>query len=339
MNGVVQMKLLRPLVVLLALAFASAAVPLLLRAAQFPSKKIPHIGFLSPMWPGRPDSYEAQLLRLLKLGGYAVGTDISISYRFAEGHDDRLEALAKELVHDKPDVIIAINPSAALAARNATRTIPIIFIAISDPVRLGLVKSLVHPGGNITGSVNMPSDLNSKRLELLKDALPQVQRVGILARTGNPNHQNHLAAEIAVARKLGFDARAYSVTGSEEFEQAFRDMEHDGMQAVLMMQDGVFFYAQQLLFDIALRRHIPVIADGRVYTHHGALLAYGVANYGELVSPVVADLKWILDGANPGDIPIDQPMDIGLAVNLGVARKLGLTLPPSLFIRANEVIE
>jgi putative tryptophan/tyrosine transport system substrate-binding protein len=340
-SRIVDTKLLRSLIVLLGLTFASLAVPLLLRAAQFPAKKIPHVGFLSPSWPGRPHShsYDAELLRLLKLSGTVVGRDISISFRFAEGHDDQLDGLAAELIRERPDVVIAVNPSAALAAHKATQTIPIIFVAISDPVRMGLVASLVHPGGNITGTANMPADLNQKRLELLKDALPSVRRVAILARTGNPGHQDHLADEVAGANRLGFGARAYNVIGPEEFETAFQAMDRDGAEAVLMMQDGVFFHARQLLLEIALRHRIAVIADARVYAQDGALLAYGIASYAELVPAVIADLKMILNGANPGDIPIDQPMNIGLAVNLATAKKLGVAIPRSLLVRANEVIE
>jgi putative ABC transport system substrate-binding protein len=328
----------RPILIVLALAFLAVSIPLLLRAGQ-PAKKIPHIGFLSPLWAGRPKSYEDALERALNLHGYVVGKDITIAYRFAEGHDERLDAYAAELARDKPDVIVAINPTAALAAHRATRTIPIIFIAITDPVRIGLVQSWARPGGNMTGTAQMPIDLNPKRLEVLKDALPGLRRVAILGRTGNPVHQVRLPEEVAIATTLGLEARAYSANGSEEFETVLQAMNGDGMQALVVMQDGVFFYARQRLFETALRHHLPAIADARVYAHSGALFAYGIADYNELIAPVAADLIMILEGVNPGDIPVDQPMDIGLAVNLGVAKELGVTIPRSLLVRATEVVE
>jgi putative ABC transport system substrate-binding protein len=333
-----RIRLILVVFVVLALASLGVSVPLLLHAAR-PAKKIARIAFLSPMWPGRPESYEGELERGLGLYGYVVGKDIAITYRFAEGHDERLDAFAAELVHDNPDVIVAVNPTAALAAQRATRTIPIIFVAITDPVRMGLAQSLARPGGNITGVANMPSDLNAKRLEVLKDALPELRRVAILARTGNPGHQARLPEEVAIAAGLGLDARAYSVTGPEEFEATFEAMDRDGVQAVLMMQDGVFFYTQRLLFEIALRHHLPVIADARSYAHSGALFAYGIARYGELMAPALADLIMILKGVSPGEIPVDQPMDVGLAVNLDVAKELEVRIPRPLLVRANEVIE
>jgi putative tryptophan/tyrosine transport system substrate-binding protein len=135
------------------------------------------------------------------------------------------------------------------------------------------------------------------------------------------------------------EARAYSVTGADDVEPTLTAMNRDGMQAILLMQDGVFFYARRVLLDAALRHRLPVIADGRVYAHDGALLAYGIARYDELMVAVASDLKMILNGVDAGDIPVDQPMDVGLAVNLGVAKELDLTMPRSLLVRANEVIE
>jgi putative tryptophan/tyrosine transport system substrate-binding protein len=328
----------RSILIVLALALLGLSVRLLLHAGQ-PAKKIPHIGFLSPSWEDRPNSYEAELERALSLHGYVVGKDIAIAYRFAEGHDERLDAFATELVRDKPDAIVAINPTAALAAQRATRTIPIIFVAITNPVRMGLVQSWARPGGNMTGTAQMPIDLTAKRLEVLKDALPGLRRVAILGRTGNPVHQVRLPEEVAIATTLGLEARAYNAIGSEEFETVLQAMNRDDMQALVVMQDGVFFYARQRLFETALRHHLPVIADARIYAHSGALLAYGIADYNELIVPIAADLTMILQGVNPGDIPVDQPMDVGLAVNLGVAKALGVTIPPSLLVRASEVIE
>jgi putative tryptophan/tyrosine transport system substrate-binding protein len=327
----------RSIAIGLVLAVACGAIPLLLHAAQ-PAKGIPLVGFLSPLSPRWPNSYEGRLERLLQRDGYVLGKDIAISYRFAEGRDERLDAFAAELVQQKPDAIITINPSGALAAYRATRTIPIIFVAMSQPGGLG-IRDLSRPGGNVTGVTSAPIDLDPKRFELLKDAFPDWRRVAILARSGNPGHQNRLAQNLALANRFGFTARIYNIPGPQEYAAAFATMDHDGMQAVMMMPDGIFFRSQELLFDTAMSHHLPVIADARVYARNGAVLAYGISEYAELIAPAVSDLKMILNGASPGDIPVDQAMDVGLAVNIGVAKKLGLALPQSLLTRANEVIE
>jgi putative tryptophan/tyrosine transport system substrate-binding protein len=317
---------------------AVAALVLLLPATP-ESKSLPIVGFLSPSWPPQPSQTEPRLSQELERFGYVSGRDVTILGRFAEGKDELLDPLAADLVTRKPAAIVAMQPGGALAAQRATKDIPIVFVSISDPIRMGLVSSLRAPGGNITGVTNTPVDLNRKRLEILKDALPQLQRVAIIARAGNPNSQAHLAETVAAARDIGLRARVYNVEGPGQFAETFESLSGDGMEAVLLVQDGVLFSLRREILDLALKHKIPLIADGRIYARDRALLSYGISDYSQLIASAALQVDMILKGAHPSKIPVEQPMDVGLAVNLQTARHLGVKVPLSVLRRADEVIE
>ena len=316
-----------------------AAASMLLAPPARSVGKVARIGILSPSWADNRGTVYPQFVQELQALGYAEGKNASLISRFSDGHDERLAPLAAELVQEKVDVLVAMQPSGALAAKRATSTIPIVFISISDPVRIGVVANLRRPGGNITGVANTPADLNVKRLEILKDALPQLHRVAIVARSGNPNSQAHLPDDLKAAKALGLEARVYNIAGADEFESSFDAIERDGMQAVLLVQDGVFFFQRKRIAELAVKHRLPMIADGWAYAESGAFLSYGIANYGTLSVAAAAAVDMILHGIEPGDIPIDQPVDLGLAVNLGVARRLGIPVDRALLLRSDEVIE
>lgn len=301
-----------------------------------PTKKIARIGYLSPAWPSPDQAAFEQKLRSL---GYRIGESVEVEYKFSEGSDERLEALAARLRDSHVDVIVALNPEGARAAQRATRNIPIVFVSVSDPIGLGLVSSLARPGGNITGVANMPADLNLKRLEVLKDAMPGLHRIAILVRPANPNSQLHLTSETVAAQQLGLDARVYNVGGLETFDAVFSAMIRDGMQAVLAIQDSMLFAKRQRMMDAAIQHHLPVIADSLEYAEANALIAYGVTSYRDLLERAAAYVDKILRGAKPSELPIDQPMNIELAINLKVAKELEIDIPRSMLGRANKLLE
>lgn len=325
---------------LLAVALAGVvAIGVATQTGSSASQGVKRIGFLSPTWANSQGMIYPQFGPALAAMGYVDGVNVRVIARFADGRDDRLPQLARELVAEPVDVIVTLQPSAALAAKRATSSIPIVFLSISDPMRIGLVQSLRRPSGNITGVSNTPADLNPKRLEILKDALPGVTRVAILARAGNPNSQAHLRDNIAAAERLGFSPRVYNIAGPDQFESAVLAMVDSGMQAILLVQDGVFFFERQRIIDLALKHRLPLIADGRVYARDGALLSYGISDYATLLSAAVARIDLVLRGVSAGDIPVDQPMNIGLAVNLSTARKIGIQIDRSLLRRAEDLYE
>jgi len=301
-----------------------------------PTKKIPRIGYLSPTWSSPDQASFEQKLRSL---GYRIGESVDVVYMFSEGRDDRLETIAARLRDSHVDVIVALSPEGARAAQRATRTIPIVFVSVSDPIGMGLVSSLARPGGNITGIANMPADLNLKRLEVLKDAMPGLRRVAILVRPTNPNSQLHLTTETVAARQLWLDAHVYNVEGSDTFDAAFDAMVRDGMQAVLAIQDSMLFAGRQRLMDTALRHRLPVIADSVEYAEANALMAYGVTSYRDLLERAAGYVDKILHGAKASELPVDQPMNIELAINLKVAKELEIDIPRTMLGRANKVLE
>jgi putative tryptophan/tyrosine transport system substrate-binding protein len=284
------------------------------------------------------NSEEAERFRKAILeAGYVEGRDVIIDWHIAPGETARLPALAQELVHKKVDVIVVTTTFAAQAAKRATSTIPIVMATVADPVSAGLVENLAHPGGNITGFSLMETELHAKRLELLKEALPEVTRVAVLWNPTMPSHPGAVESLNAAARPMSITLHLTAVQASEELDAAFLNIVRAHVGALYVLQDQLFTSLRPRILKLAAKARIPVVHANKFVAQSGALLSYG---------PDVADLfrraggyvDRILKGAKPGDLPIEQPTKFELVINLKTARELGLTISAPLLQRADEVI-
>jgi putative ABC transport system substrate-binding protein len=277
--------------------------------------------------------------RLRELG-WVEGRNIAIEFRYAEGRADRLPGLADELVRLKVDIITAVPTPAALAARNATNTIPIVGMSLTEPVAVGLVASLARPGGNVTGvSYTFGTEIFGKQLELLRDVAPKVRRVAVLASpTGIPAYPQMLDAVRAAARSLGLELQLLEVREPSDFDSAFAAMAKERVGALLVMGHSLFFIHRARLADLAARNRLPSMSTQEQWVDAGGLMSYG-PNFVDLYRRGATYVDRILKGAKPGDLPIEQPTNLSLVLNLKTARRLGLTIPPAMLQRADQVIE
>ena len=282
------------------------------------------------------DLFREPILRGLKDHGYVEGRNVVIDWHSAEGHVNRLPALAAELVRNRPDVIVA-GPSPAIeAARQLTTTIPIVMAPAGDPLGTGFVKSLSRPGGNITGVALLSSELSGKRLELLRELMPGVRRIGVLAHVTDPFAKPFTGQTNDAARTLGMLTHVEQVLAPAEVEAALVSMRKAGVQAVVV-QGLMGTNPEWRLGEIATRLRIPTISDAR-HAEFGGLVGYGpslAASFG-LAATYVAR---ILGGARPADLPVEQPSKLELLINLRTAKALGITVPPAVLVRADRVIE
>ncbi len=315
--------------------------PSLAAVAQQPSR-LPRIGYVSlSMASGDPRPRDAFLQGLRDLG-YAEGKNFLIEYRDAEGKTERFGALAADLVALKVDVIVAgWGTLAALAAQQATTTIPIVFGAVGDPVGEGLVASLSRPGGNVTGlSVNSP-ELASKSLELLKQAVPGMTRVALLLKPdAMPDRARKDRLELwdAAARALGVRLQVVEARRPEDLYRAFADMTKARADALTVIATPLFDTERRRLVELATARRLPAVYTFRTYVEAGGLMSYG-PDVPDLFRRAASYVDKILKGAKPGDLPVEQPTKFELAINLKTAKALGLTIPPSLLQRADQLIE
>jgi putative ABC transport system substrate-binding protein len=269
--------------------------------------------------------------------GYVEGKNIVIEYRSAEGNYDRLPDLAAELVRLKANVIVTSGTPATLAAKRATTTIPIVMVDVADPTMSGIVASVAHPGGNITGLSILGLELYGKRLELLKDAFPQIRQVAFLFNPANPVYRSVLKGMEIVARSLNVEVRPYEVRAPNEFENAFLTMVERRVDAASVSEDGMFFGNFRAIAVLAENHQVPTIG-GRDFAKVGGLIGYGVDHF-EMNRRAAILVDKILKGAEPGDLPIEQAAKFQFIVNLNTAKALGITIPPSIMVRADEVIE
>ncbi|HVJ72989.1 MAG TPA: ABC transporter substrate-binding protein [Casimicrobiaceae bacterium] len=295
------------------------------------------IGFLSGGYVATRAPREAFVDELAK-HGWVAGRNLAIEIRYAEGRYDRLPALADELVRANVELIAAGPAPAAVVAKRATSTIPIVMLTVGDPVGLGLVASLARPGGNVTGtSFDVSFDVFRKQLELLREAVPGVRRVAVLVNPANPGLKLALDAIRTSASSLGLSAVPVEARGPDDFDAAFAQIAGARFGAVLMVTEAVFNAHVAQLVSLAERHRLPTIYGVRSYVEAGGLLAYGASlENGFRRSAVFVDR--ILRGAKPADLPVEQPSQYELAVNLKTARALGLTLPPTLLSRADVVV-
>ena len=317
------------------LACILVASPLAAEAQQ--AGKVFRIGVLSPdLSPGA--GVREVLRQSLRELGYVEGLNLAIEWRDAEGKTERFDDLAAELVRLKVDVIVAIAPAATFAAKRSTASIPIVMVNTPDPVQLGLVVSLGRPGGNVTGTTTLSADLSIKQLELLKAAVPRAVRIAVLWNPSNPWHPLALKGVEAAARSLAVQLQILEVRGPEEFDSAFAAMTRKRAGAVLVLADPVTVFHRTRLADLAAKRRLPAMYGTRAYVDAGGLMSYW-AHQADLYRRVGSYVDRILKGAKPGDLPIEQPTRFELVINLKTAKALGLTIPQSLLLRADEIIQ
>jgi putative ABC transport system substrate-binding protein len=272
----------------------------------------------------------------LRMLGYVEGQNILIELRFAEGRLEAFPALAEELVQLKVDVIVAPYTAAALAAKGATSSIPIVFAAVSDPVGNGLIASLPHPGGNITGTSDVGVDLAAMRLDLLKQLVPRLKRVAALGHPADTVWEPTWREVQAAARQLRIDLVPVLVATPDQLETAFAGLNRR-VQALFVASQLLFAVHRRKVIDLASLARLPAIYESRRYPDAGGLMSYG-PNYRALYRNAARYVDKILKGARPADLPVEQPTDYELVINLKTAKALGLTIPQSVLLRTNEVI-
>jgi putative ABC transport system substrate-binding protein len=318
-----------------ALAGGLLAAPLAAEAQQ--GGKVPRIGVLWVRGPELRDGFLTQGLRDL---GYVEDRNILIERRYAEGRAERLPDLAAELVRLKVDVIVAMGTAGTQAARNATKTIPIVGVSMADPVGLGSVASLDRPGGNITGLSFTVGGMETfgKHLQLLKEAVPGVSRVAVLGNPTNPAHGAALQDVKAAAQVLGVKLQPLEARGPSEFDNAFSAMTRERADALLVVADATLLQHRVRLADLATKHRLPTMYGLREHAEAGGLMAFA-PTVDVMYRRAATFVDKILKGAKPGDLPVEQPTKYELVINLKTAKALGLTIPPSLLQRADQVIE
>jgi putative ABC transport system substrate-binding protein len=329
------------LVAALALGFLAAP----LAADAQPAGKIPRIGLRSPASPSDAGGNPSDLAVLfaafregLRKLGYVEGQNITIESRWAEGNYDRLPGLAADLVRLKVDVIVTYGTPAAQAAKGATGTIPIVMAAIIDPVASGLVTSLARPGANVTGQSMMSPDLAEKQLQILKELVPKTSRVAVLHNPANPGNAPQVRHAQDAARALGVRLQILGARGPGEIDSAFAAMTNEQAGAVIVLVDAMLQNNRTRITELAARLHMPAVYGLHEYAEVGGLLAYG-PNRLDMFQRAATYVDRILKGAKPGDLPVEQPNKFALVINLKTAKVLGLAIPPSLLLRADQVIE
>ncbi len=322
----------RELLLLLSGALTAPHAP---RAQQ---KQMPVIGYLSGASPGASAPTVAAFRQGLSESGYVEGQNVAIEYHWAEGRYDRLPALAADLVDHKVDVIATTGGPSVLAAKSATSTIPIVFSSGADPVELGLVASLARPGGNLTGVNFISIELMPKRLELLSELVPETRVIALLVNPNNPIAERIIGNMQEAAGAKGVQLPILMASTESEIDTAFATLVQQHAGALVVGGDTFFASRLDQLVALAARYTVPAIYEWREWVAAGGLISYGPSNTGNW-HQVGTYVGKILKGAKPADLPVQQPTTFELVVNLNTAKALGLTVPPSIIARADEVIE
>ncbi len=324
-------------IALVSLLVANHAAAPVAAGAQ-PPKKVPRIGYVVPNTPTVSAPYLEAFRQGLRELGYVEGKNIALEVRYAEGKPDRLPNLAAELVCLKVDLIVVVGSAGALAAKQATSTIPTVFVLVDDPVGAGLVASLARPGGNVTGLATFAGELIGKRLELLKEAVPRATRVAVLSEPAHPFHAADVSETRAAARALGVQLQVLELRGPHEFESAFAAMTREGADAVLVLPTILTFLHGRRIVDLAGKNRLPVMYAYRHQVEGGGLMSYGPI-LADMYRRAAAYVDKILKGAKPADLPVEQPTRFELVINMKTAKALGLKFPQSILIRADQVIQ
>ncbi|MGH7415521.1 MAG: ABC transporter substrate-binding protein [Candidatus Rokuibacteriota bacterium] len=312
------------------------AAPLAARAQ--PAGKTHRIGFLG----NSTEALEANLVGPFRAGfrelGYAEGRDLVIEYRWADGQYERFPALIAELVALKVDVIVTAGTPAALAVRRATTAIPLVMVAVGDPVGSGLVKSLARPGGTLTGLVSIAPDLEGKRLELLTEVVPKLANVAFLSNPANPFHVTSEKQARAAARSLHLKVEFFPVRAESEFDRAFQSMSSQRPGALVMLADRLFLHHRARIVDFSARNRLPTVYAYTELVEAGGLMSFG-PSYPGMHRRAAYFVDRILKGARPADLPMEQPSKFELVINLRAARALGVVIPQHILLRADDLIQ
>jgi ABC-type uncharacterized transport system substrate-binding protein len=313
---------------------ATASWPL---AARAQPTKLPTIGYLGAATPAAWSQWTAAFVQRLRELGWIEGRTVAIEYRWGEGRNDRFAEIAAEFVRLKVDVIVTAGTAAALAAKQAASAIPMVFATAGSPVETGLVASLARPGGNVTGLSNQAADIAAKRLQLLREAVPGLGRLAILANTGSPLGVLQMGEAQAAARKLGFEAVTLEIQRAQDIAHAFAGLNGQA-QALYVVNESLVFTHRVAINTFALAAHLPTMHDIREHVEVGGLMSYG-PNFSDLYRRAAELVDKLLRGNKPGDIPVEQPTKFDLIINLTTAKALGVTVPPTLLALAAELIE
>lgn len=317
------------------LAFLILIAPLAVEA-QPPTSKPARVGFLWTTSATAASSYRDAFTDGLRQLGYVEGRDVTIDHRYAEDRLEALPGLATAILRAGVDVVVTQGTPAARAAKQATATIPIVMVNVADPVRVGLIASLSRPGGNVTGLTIVAPELNVKRLELLKEAIPRISRVAVLWDSAGASYDPFETLE-AAARSLGLRLQPIEVRGPKDFETAFAEARRHRAEALLVLPSPVLNYQRTRLPELAARDRLPASFQAREFVEAGGLMSYG-PHLPDVARRAATYVHKILKGSKPAELPVEQPIKFELVVNLKTAKALGLTIPPTILTRADEVI-
>jgi putative tryptophan/tyrosine transport system substrate-binding protein len=306
--------------------------------AQQPAKKVPRIGFLgassASFYSARIETFRQGLREL----GYVEDKNIAIEYRFADGKNDQLPEIAAEVVRLKVDVIVTTPGGSALALKSATKTIPIVFVAVGDPVGIGLADSLARPGGNLTGLTILAQELSGKRLELLKETSPRITRVALLFNPSSVDRSILLKETETAAQRLRLRIQSLEVRSPTDFDGAFAAAIKERAHALITAPHPIINTHRARVLEFVSKNRLPAIFTNPETVEAGGLMSYS-ADFAEQFRRAAVYVDKILKGAKPADLPVEQPMKFELVVNLKTAKEIGLTIPPNLLARANRVIK
>ena len=313
---------------------AAATWPL----ASHAQPKIPRIGFMG----NSSAALEANLIDAFREGlrelGYEEGRNIVIEYRWADGKYDRFPALVAELIAAKVDAIVTAGTPAALAVKKSTKAVPLVMVAVGDPVGTGLVPSLARPGGNLTGLSSIAPDLEGKRLQLLHEVVPTLSHVAMFVNSLNAFHVSSVKQARAAAQAMGIKLEPHDIRKSEDLDDAFAAIRKERPDALLVLADRVFLHNRQRIVDFTKQQRLPNVNAYKELVEVGGLMSYG-PSYEDMHKRAAIYVDKILKGAKPADLPVEQPTKFDFIVNLKTAKALGLTIPPSLLQRADQVID
>ena len=316
-------------IVLLAVAVAAEAQR---------QKKTPRIGYLSNTDSARDSARSSAFQSALRDLGYIDGQTITVEYRYARGSRDRRRAYAAELASLPVDVIFGASTTMALAAKSATQTIPIVFLSSTEPVASGLVKSLAHPGGNLTGFATIAAGLAGKRLELLKETVPRISRIAVMWQPKNQGSEESWKESQLAARQLGLEIHSMEVNSPEKLESAFVLASKAKSDALAVTLSSIFSLNRKLIVSLAAKHGLPTIYTQDLFVDLGGLMSYG-ADEGEPLKRISVMIDKILKGANPADLPVERPTKFEFVINLKAAKQIGLTIPQWTLMKADRVIK